>query len=249
MNIIFGNYGDGTIALIQWAHENALDDVTVCTIETGFASTSEIWQQHLQKGQTLALKYGFKVKTLSAVMTWSELILQRQAFPNPQFSWCAGWLKGVTVLDYLDEIDPSCMATILLPKHTTSVRGDVLLPEWEEHSPHFGDRRVWHPLYNFNDTAFYDLIHCAGFVPLHHRSLECASCIYSTPTDLSRLTDADQSKVAELEHRLQQPLFAASAYDGAEGIAAVVEWAQKQPLKQNKIEYALGCGTPFACGE
>ncbi|MCD6045603.1 MAG: hypothetical protein K0R48_766 [Gammaproteobacteria bacterium] len=249
MHIVFGNYGDGTIALIQWAHENALDNVSVCNIDTGFASSSDIWQQQLEKGQALALGYGFTVKTLSAVMTWSELALKRKAFFSAQFSGCAGWLKGFAFLDYLDEVDPSCEAVIILPKHVMPARGDVLLQEWESHSPHFGDRRVWQPLYNLAAPGFYGLIRRAGFSPLHHRSLECAPCIHSTAADLSRLTLSDQNRVAILEQSLKQPLFAASAFGGAQGIAAVVEWAESQPLKDKQSEYHIGCGTPFACGE
>lgn len=249
MNIIFGNYGDGTIALIQWAHENALNDVHVCSMDTGFASTSDAWQRQLAQGQALARDYGFTVKILLAAMTWSELVLKRKAFPNAQFQWCAGWLKGLAFLEYLDEIDPSCSATIVLPKHATSQRGEVILQEWDSHSPHFGDRAVWQPLYNLADDNFYDLIRRADFSPLYHRSLECAPCIHSTSADLSRLTVSDQNKVAALERSLDQPLFAASAFNGAQGIAAVVEWARSQPIEDEALEYPLGCGTPFACGE
>lgn len=246
MNIIFGNYGDGTIALIQWAHENALQEVVVCHVDTGFASTSDEWQHQLKKGIALAQGYGFETKVLPAVMTWSELILKRKTFPSAQFQWCAGWLKGMAFLEYLDEIDLSCLATILLPKHVTHARGDVVLQEWESHSSHFGDRRVWQPLYNVSSNDFYELIRRAGFSALYHRSLECAPCIHSTPTDLSRLTLSDQNRVAALEDSLKQSLF---VIDGAQGIRAVVEWAQNQPLEDNKPAYHLGCGTPFACGE
>ena len=246
MNIIFGNYGDGTIALIQWAHENALQEVVVCHIDTGFASTSDEWQHQLKKGIALAQSYGFETKVLPAVMTWPELVLKRKTFPSAQFQWCAGWLKGMAFLEYLDEIDVSCLGTILLPKHVTHVRGDVVLQEWESHSPHFGDRRVWQPLYNLSSDYFYELIRRAGFSPLYHRSLECTPCIHSTPADLSRLTLGDQNRVAVLEHSLKQSLF---VVDGAQGITAVVEWAQNQPLKHDKSDYHLGCGTPFACGE
>ena len=246
MNIIFGNYGDGSIALIQWAYENALQEVVVCHVDTGLASTSEEWQLQLKKGVMLAQDYGFATEVLPAVMTWSELVLKRKTFPSAQFQWCAGWLKGLAFSEYLDEVDSSCLATIILPKHVTRARGDVVLQEWESHSPHFGDRRVWQPLYNVNNNDFYELIHRAGFSPLYHRSLECAPCIHSTPNDLSQLTLSDQNRVAALEHSLNQSLF---VVDGAQGIAAVVEWAHNQPLEDENTSYHLGCGTPFACGE
>lgn len=249
MNILFGNYGDGTIALIQWAHENKVQNVTVCHMDTGFAAADESWQQQVQQGIVLAQGYGFNTQSLKSVMTWSELVLKQQDFSSAQSAWCAGWLKGVAFLEWLDEVDSACQATIVLPKQVTRSRGDVVLREWENHSPHFGERRVWQPLYDLADHQFYDLIQRAGFSPLYHRSLECAPCVYSKPADLSRLSQRDQEKVAVLEEILVQPLFAPSAHGGAQGIKAVVEWARSEPHEDEKIEYSLGCGTPFACGE
>lgn len=249
MNILFGNYGDGTIALIQWAHENKVQNVTVCHMETGFAAADESWQQRVQQGIALAQAYGFSTQTLKSVMTWSELALKRREFSSAQSPTCAGWLKGLAFLEWLDEVDSACQATIVLPKHVTEDRGDVVLQEWEKHSPHFGERRVWQPLYDLVDDHFYDLIRRGGFKPLYHRSLECAPCVHSKPADLSRLNEVDQKKVAELEDALARPLFAPSAHGGAQGIRAVVEWARNQPQDKDKAQYSLGCGTPFACGD
>ena len=115
MNILFGNYGDGTIALIQWAHENKVENVTVCHMETGFAAADESWQQRVQQGIALAQAYGFSTQTLKSVMTWSELVLKRQEFSSAQSPTCAGWLKGLAFLECLDENDSACQATIVLP--------------------------------------------------------------------------------------------------------------------------------------
>lgn len=249
MNILFCNYGDGSIALIQWAHENKIQAVTVCNMETGFGSSDAAWQQQVQKGIALAQGYGFNTQTLKSVMTWSDLVLKRTEFPSTQSPWCAGWLKGLAFVEWLDEVDSACEATIVLPKHTLHERGDVVLQEWQAHSPHFGERRVWQPLYNLSAQPFYDLIQRAGFSPLHHRSGECAPCVHSTPADLRRLNDHDQNRAAELEQALNQPLFAPSTHGGAQGIAAVVEWARRKPADDGKSHYQLGCGTPFACGE
>ena len=248
-HIIYGNYGDATIALIQWTYENNIQDVTVCHMQTGSASSRLEWQQQIDQGQALAKRYGFEVKTLSSVYTFSELVLKKKAFPSAQFQWCAPWLKGVALLEWLDDIDAACQATLLLPKHTVYSHQDIIVHEREPHSPHFGERQVWHPLYNISAEDFYALIQRAEFTPLYHRSLECAPCIHSTVPDLTRLTEIDQDRVAVLEQQLATNLFAKEAYGDTQGIRRVVEWAKTQSEKEQGQPYQVGCGTPFACGD
>ena len=37
MNVISASYGNDSCAMIQWAHENGIDDVVVTYIDTGWA--------------------------------------------------------------------------------------------------------------------------------------------------------------------------------------------------------------------
>lgn len=43
MNVISVSYGNDSLAMIQWAHENGLDDVIVVYIDTGWSGES--WRE------------------------------------------------------------------------------------------------------------------------------------------------------------------------------------------------------------
>ena len=82
MQIIFGNYGNNTIALIQWAHLHQKNNVYVVHVETGFAASE--WQTQVKKGQALAKRYHFNAIALQANPGLPEMILDRKRFPSSQ---------------------------------------------------------------------------------------------------------------------------------------------------------------------
>lgn len=43
MNVISASYGNDSRAMIQWAHENGIEDVVVTYIDTGWAGES--WRE------------------------------------------------------------------------------------------------------------------------------------------------------------------------------------------------------------
>ena len=47
MHIIFASYGNDSVALIQWAHERRLTDVTVLYSDTGWAA--DWWAERVLK--------------------------------------------------------------------------------------------------------------------------------------------------------------------------------------------------------
>jgi hypothetical protein len=250
MNILFGNYGNNTIALLQWAHENQLAAVYAVHIETGWAAIE--WAERVQQGQALARNYGFIPITLQAPATFQQLVLDRGRFPNRKFQWCAGFLKALPLLEWLDEVDASAIATILLGSRRADSRARIQLPEFIESSKHFGERRVWHPLFEQDDLTRNALIHRAGFAVLSHRSLECDPCIHSQIGDLQRLSIDTWQRTAHLEKQVQQPFFAPETFGGAQNIEQAVVWAKPQPQltdKHSLEKFDLGCGAFFACGE
>ncbi len=58
MQVLFCSYGNDYIALIQWAHENRIPDVTCLYSDTGWASKE--WPERVTRGEALAKSYGFK---------------------------------------------------------------------------------------------------------------------------------------------------------------------------------------------
>ncbi|MGB6976204.1 MAG: phosphoadenosine phosphosulfate reductase family protein [Gammaproteobacteria bacterium] len=250
MHIIFGNYGNNSIALIQWAYENKLTEVSVVHVETGWAAQE--WAEQVQRGQTLARRYGFTPITLAAPATFQQLVLDRGRFPSHKFQWCAGFLKGLPLIEWLDEVDASATATILLGSRRADSRARMQLPEFIESSEHFGERRIWHPLFKQDDLTRNALIQRAGIEVLAHRSLECDPCIHSQIGDLQRLSLGTCQRVANLEKQVQQPLFAPETFGNAQNIEQAVVWAKQQPrmTDTHSLEkFDLGCGAFFACGE
>lgn len=244
MNVILGNYGNGTIALIQWAKHQQLQDVTVVNVDTGWAAAR--WQQRIAAGQRLALSYGFQVETITSEPNFVDLMRQRKEFPSSKFQWCSSTLKGLALLDWLDDKDPGCEAKILVGKTRFSSRANRQLAEHIEESEFFDDRTLWHPLVHETEQSFHELITETGLSLLPHRSLECDPCINSTCFDLQQLRAEDLNKAQKLEQEVGKSFYPQGH------IAQLAQEAKQQPPANNAhyLEaFDKGCSSPFACGE
>ena len=249
--IIFGNYGNNTIALIQWAHENKLDNVIVIDVETNWAA--QWWSERVAAGKNLAKQYGFAATTLMAKPNFSEAVLDRGNFPSVKFQWCSGFLKGLPFLAWGDEMDPACEATLLIGSRRADSRARQQLAEFITESEHFGGRKVWHPLYQHSDQQQRELIERARFDVLPHRSLECDPCIHSQLSDFQHLCAATVARTERLEQQVAKPMFDPNSFSGKTGIREIVEWAKQQTTSSDKASqielFDMGCGSFYGCGE
>lgn len=241
--ILMGNGGDGTIALLQWALETDLTSFCFVSIDTGFAHHA--WEQRIQHIHAWLEEKQISFCRLSA-KAFPEWIQARASFPSIQFPWCASVLKGLPYNDFFDEIDPFNHTTIVMAKTKFDARSSSDLPEYIEASAYFGDRRVWHPLYNTDIKNFQRLIHATGFKLLGHRSLECEPCIYNTTSDFARLHTKEVQRLRALEAELQQTMF-------TQPVHAMQVAAASAVLPEIKVEHYLnqfdgGCGMPYGCG-
>jgi 3'-phosphoadenosine 5'-phosphosulfate sulfotransferase (PAPS reductase)/FAD synthetase len=253
MKVIFGNYGNETIALIQWAAEAGLDELTVVSIDTGWAAGE--WPARVHQGEQLAKSLGFKVVRLKPKADFARQTKEHQGFPSPKFQWCSGFLKGLTLVDWLDSCDPGCEATVLLGRRRVMSRAQAKLPEFVSASEHYGERKVWHPLYDYSDAQCHGLVERAGMAVLTHRSLECDPCINNNFADFIRLGALEIERTRGLEQELQQPMFAPESYGDQHGIEQVVHWVKKQKKSVTLARHEalngvgdMGCGSPFGCG-
>lgn len=250
MYIVFGNYGNETVALMQWLFEQKIEKpVYVVSVHTGWAAQN--WHERVASGEALARDLGFTPVRLSSTLDFSRLIEQQQNFPSTKYQWCAGFLKGLIFLDWLDSIDPSCESLILLGKYREKSPALTTLPEFIEESEHYGERNVQHPLLHHTKEEIMALIERSGLSILNHRSLECDPCVNNTNADFLRLSKIDIEKTATLEKKIEKPMFALEGYGDSKGIEQVIQWVKKQPksAKVATIEINdMGCGSPFACG-
>jgi len=240
MFVIFGNYGNGTIALIQWMSKSfekkqsetlrSVSRIRVVSIDTGWAA--EGWIDHVNKCEEFARSSGFKVERIKAPLSFAELVKDRKAFPSQKFQWCPTLLKGMPLLDYLDNIDPNCEATIILGKRQVDSRASFELPEFIEASDFFNGRKIWHPLYKHTDQDFEKLIKETGIKKLESRSLECNPCINSSANDFQNMNEKDIKKMQKLEKEVGEVMLPKKLGD------------PKHPYDL----FARGCGDTYCCG-
>ena len=239
MYVIFGNYGNSTIAAVQWAKQNKLSDVYVVSVNTNWEA--ENWRHRVQLSEQFASKCGFSVVRLNSKPPFQTLMQDRGNFPSTKFQWCAGFLKGLPFLDWLDEQDASAEAVIILGKRRLDSPINFTLEEYIEESEHYGDRKIWYPLYKHTNDEYRKLLLKAGLPILNTRSLECDPCVNSYGNDLARLRDSDIIKTRELEESVGCHMFSMP-------IEKMVQQARKHKQDSTHM-FDMGCGAPFGCGE
>lgn len=226
--IIRTNYGDDSVALVQWVFEAGLV-ARVVYVDTGWAATR--WEARIQQGEAHALRCGFKTDRILSKISFADAVIGRAAFPSVKFQWCTGLLKGLPFLDWLEPLDLSGEAIIVMAKRRAAAQAHQALSEWIQICEFHGDRIVWHPMIDINDFERNTLLERAGFLPLGHRSLECAFCVNSTIVEKKQLSTIDQERLVALEQD------------------SGVTWTMNSPLGEKYLDlFYRGCGNQFGCG-
>lgn len=242
MYVIIANFGNDSIALIEWARQQALQEIFVLSVDTGWGG--EIWQERVELASQYLSKYHLNHVRLTAELDFSSLVKERQNFPSIKFHWCASFLKGLPILDWLDQVDPGLNATILLAKRREQALALSALQEFELESHSYGARRVWHPLYQHTLAQRNHLIQQAGFDLLHTRSLECDPCIYNQRRDFQRLDEKRIQQLATLETAVGRSMFSSPIQEVATELFSDADVAGN-----DKTIYYQGCGSEFGCGD
>jgi hypothetical protein len=171
----------------------------------------------------------------------------KKAFPASGLQFCTAHLKGLPFLQWIDEADPECKATVLIGKRREESEDRKAIPEFIESSEHHGGRRVWHPLYLHSEPERDALLGRAGVEVLPHRSKECDPCVNANRSDFQRLSEGSIERVNDLEVELGKPMFRPKRF-GAVGIHGVIVWATKGRDRPSFDEEAAQCAGLFGCG-
>jgi 3'-phosphoadenosine 5'-phosphosulfate sulfotransferase (PAPS reductase)/FAD synthetase len=247
IHFIFGNYGDNTIALIRWAYLNQLTDITVIHINTGWGSSR--WQQRVSQGIRLVQDYGFTSQELSPSHNLSDLVRDRQSFPNAKYQWCTTFLKALPVISFLDEVDEFCQSVVLLGARRRDSRARANLPEFITESEHYGDRKVWFPLYDTSQKERDDLILATGFEVLNSPGQECFPCIHSSISELKALQPKQIKIVRALEQEITQTMFAARYPEMSIEQLRDMSLPPEEESANKMEQFDMGCGSHYVCGE
>lgn len=244
MNVISSSYGNDSIAVIQWAHECALPDVTVAYCDTGWGAPW--WGNRVIDGERLAKSYGFQTVRCKS-MGMAELVKMKKGWPGNGQQFCTAHLKGVPFLQWIDEADTECKAVVLIGKRRAESEKRKDTPEFIESSEYHGGRKIWHPLYLHSHEQRNELLARAGFDVLPHRSLECNPCVNANRNDFLRLTPGEIERVNELEVEIAKPMFRPKRV-GALGIYGVIAWAKDGRKRGDIDEEESECASLFGCG-
>ncbi len=248
MNIISSSYGNDSIALMQWAHDKGLCDVTVVYCDTGWSAPG--WEERVALGEFMATLYGFETVRVKS-MGMEALVKLKKGWPGNAQQFCTAHLKGIPFLTWLDEIDKECKAMVLVGKRRSESRARAETPEFVKNSEYHGGRTLWHPLYMHDEDRRDALVRKAGMPLLNHRSQECSPCVNANRPDFLLLTKDQIEQVSDMEVDVGKPMFRPKRF-GAVGIYGVMAWAKYgRKNKRAGIEDLLedeGCGSPFGCG-
>lgn len=239
--IVIGNFGNHSLAVMQALIEKNLTNLHFIYVDTGWAASS--WPERIANCMTYARSQHVKVHLIKAKSGFAEMVNDRSQFPNHKFQWCSSFLKGLTILEHLDEIDPSCEAQIVLGKRQQDSRRYSDLQEFDFDSELYQGRVIWHPLWQTTDECFFNLIKNTGFSLLPHQSLECSPCIYNDSNTLKQLDPLSIARLAKLEQSLDQTMFPEPIhfYSSSKAIA------NEKGLHLHPFD--RGCGSAWGCGE
>jgi 3'-phosphoadenosine 5'-phosphosulfate sulfotransferase (PAPS reductase)/FAD synthetase len=231
--IIRTNYGDESIALVQWAYEAKWEGVVVVYVSTGWEASC--WEARILAGEDHVRRCGYELKHLKPTMGFQDYVRGRGAFPSAKFQWCAGFLKALPFLDWLESWDKKGEAIVLLAKRKSAALAQLNMPEWIESCEYHNERSVWHPLINLETRDRDALLASAGFSPLNHRSLECEPCVNSSASDIKRISAEDKLKLKNFETEMGCSFFTEPLLRGEE--------------YQHYLDlFYRGCGNRFGCG-
>jgi 3'-phosphoadenosine 5'-phosphosulfate sulfotransferase (PAPS reductase)/FAD synthetase len=239
-HFIIGNFGNNSIALAQWAINQCLDNTKFIYVDTGFAAFG--WDARVQQCSAYLNSKGIETVCLQAVNTFAEMVLDRGQFPSQKFQWCAGFLKGLALNDYLDSVDPECTSLLLFGKRKLESRANLLLNERVEESEHYNQRSLWYPLLSSTNQEFEALLLESGLEKLSSRSLECEPCIHSNAANFKTMSLTDIERLDALEKKLSTSMFTHPIYQ-------MHQQSQDTKLQSSMEQFDMGCGSVWGCGE
>lgn len=234
MNIIFASYGNDSLALIQWAADRGLKDVTVAYSDTGWCSKS--WHQRVEKGEAWAQSLGFKTVRLASE-GMEGLVRRKKAWPRGgggRFQFCTEALKEKPALEWMETVDAEKEATCLIGVRREESANRATHPEFVEESPRHGGRELWAPLVRYTEADRNALLVKTPFEPLPHRSKECWPCVNARKAELKLADDETINRIEAIEIDMgvnskgnARVMFSPARHGGAVGIRAVVDDAQR----------------------
>lgn len=252
--IVFSSYGNDSVAVLQWAHEEGLDGVTAVYSDTGWAADG--WNERVERMEAWAQSLGFRTDRTTSI-GFKDLARKKKGFPSQRYQWCSYILKIEPGMRWLEENDPERRAACLVGVRREESQDRAKFPAYLANSANHGGRVMLAPMAEMTEEDRNGFLARAGVEPLPHRSREC-KCINSNRQDLRAYTEADIADIRRIEREVGKPMFRPAKRMGARGIDEVMKWANSErgkyrppagapPEEPDDLpeEDMLGCNTGY----
>lgn len=220
--VIFSSYGNDSVALIQWAHENNLNGVAVVFTDTGWMADG--WAERVERCEAWVRTLMFTPYRAKSI-GFRKLAHEKSAFPTQQYQWCSYILK--IGKQWLEQHDPDARAICIVGVRREESEERRNFPEYLPNSENHGGRFMLAPFATWTDADRNELIRRAGFDVLPTRSRECR-CINSNRQDMRKFTDADWKAIADLEKEVGKTMYRPHRHMGAAGAEEMRKWANSE---------------------
>lgn len=238
--IIKASYGNDSVALIQWAHEQPLSRVAVLYNDTGWSRPD--WNHRVTILENWVVGLGFEAHRTESIGL-EQLVRNKKGWPRQGIQFCTGHLKILPTMAWMDRVDPNKCSTIIIGVRREESENRAAFPEFQYAAPNDGGRDVWAPLVRHTESQRDALLARAGVKPLPHRSMECFPCINSNRADILLLTEERIAEIEALEADLgftskgkPRTMFRPYRYMGATGIREIVRWAKSERGKFENLD-------------
>lgn len=222
--VIFVSYGNDSVALLQWAHENNLEGVAVVFTDTGWMADG--WAERVDRCEAWVRSLGFTPHRAKSI-GFRQLAHDKQGFPTQQFQWCSYILKILPGKQWLEQYDPDARAICVIGVRRDESEERRNFPEYLPNSANHGGRFMLAPFVEWTAEQRNVLIRRAGFEVLPNRSRECR-CINSNRNDMRDFTDADWKAIRDLESEVGKTMYRPHRHMGAVGAQEVRRWANSE---------------------
>ena len=232
--IVTSSFGNDSIALIQYMHENHKGDFIVLYNDTGWARKD--WPARVASASKVCFEMGITVHITQSV-GMEGIVRKNKGWPMPasKMQWCTMHLKEGPSNEFYAKQDPECDSIIVTGRRRAESQNRASLQKKQAESKKHGGRDVYNPLVSFDEDERDAYIRRFGFEPLPHQSMECYPCVCANKGDLAAMPLDDEriNLIEKIEIELgftrnKKPrvMFRPYRVGGGVGIRQAVAWGR-----------------------
>lgn len=232
--IVTCSFGNDSLALINYMHNNHKGEFLVLYNDTGWARDD--WPARVSLISSKLFSMGIEV-CITKSIGMEGVVRRNKGWPMPAsaMQWCTQELKEKPSNEFYEKRDPDCNLIIVTGRRREESQNRANLELWQYESKKHGGRDVYNPIAGFSQSDRDENIKQLGFDPLLHSSMECYPCVCANKKDLSKmpLDDPKIDLIEKIEIELgftrnnkPRTMFRPYRVGGGVGIRQAIAWGR-----------------------